>query len=65
MTERKQGMAGQPLNYVGCQWKINVVLSTNYVAKVLRPEVHLELHTSQGQKIRMTVPVDRLEELRR
>jgi hypothetical protein len=58
-------VAGQPSKYVGCQWKVNVVLSTNYANKVLRPEVHLELYTAEDKKIRMTVPVDRLEEIRR
>ena len=31
------------LDFVSCQWKINVVLSTNYLNKVLRPEVVIEL----------------------
>lgn len=55
----------KPLSYVGCKWKINVVLSTNYVNKVLRPEVQLELYTREDVKIRMTVPVEKFEELRR
>ena len=58
-------LPGQPLHYVGCQWKINVVLSTSYVNKVLRPEVQLELFTKENKKIRMTVGVDKFEELRR
>ena len=32
-------LPGQPLHYAGSHWKINVVLSTSYVNKVLRPEV--------------------------
>ena len=32
-------LPGQPLSYVGCQWKVNVVLSTNYANRVLRPEI--------------------------
>ena len=39
----KQKPEGSTLNFAGCQWKINVVLSTNYINKVLRPEVHLEI----------------------
>ena len=58
-------LPGQPLHYAGCQWKINVVLSTSYVNKVLRPEVQLELFTKENKKIRMTVSVDKFEELRR
>ena len=67
ITEKKNGapLPGAPLTYVGCQWKINVVLSTNYVGKVMRPEVQLEIYTQENVKIRMTVPVDRLEEMRR
>ena len=34
---------GAPLDFVSCQWKINVVLSTNYLNKVLRPEVVIEI----------------------
>ena len=34
---------GVPLDFVSCQWKINVVLSTNYLNKVLRPEVVIEI----------------------
>ena len=58
-------MPGQPLNYVGVQWKVNVVISTNYSARVLRPEVHLELFTRENRRIRMTVPIEKFEELRR
>ncbi len=32
-----------PLDFVSCQWKINVVLSTNYLSKVLRPEIVIEI----------------------
>ena len=35
------------LEYASCQWKINVVLSTNYLSKVLRPEVVIEIQTAQ------------------
>ena len=58
-------LPGQPLNYAGCHWKINVVLSTSYVNKVLRPEVQLEIFTKENKRIRMTVGVDKFEELRR
>ena len=34
------------LDFVSCQWKINVVLSTNYLNKVLRPEVVIEIQTA-------------------
>ena len=61
----KQKPEGQTLNFAGCQWKINVVLSTNYINKVLRPEVHLEIQTKEGIKVHMTVSVERFEELRR
>ena len=44
---------------------MNVVLSTNYVGKVLRPEVMLELMTHEGVRVRLTVPVEKFEELRR
>jgi hypothetical protein len=53
------------LNFAGCSWKVNVVLSTNYVSKVLRPEIHLELQTREGERVAMTVSVERFEELRR
>ena len=36
------GSLSNALDFVSCQWKINVVLSTNYLSKVLRPEVVLE-----------------------
>ena len=42
-----------------------MVLSTNYVSKVLRPEIHLEIMTKEGVKVHMTVSVERFEELRR
>lgn len=51
--------------YAHCQWKVNVVLSTNYVQKVLRPEVVIEIQTAQGHKVRMVVGVEKFEELRR
>ena len=54
-----------PLDFVSCQWKINVVLSTNYLSKVLRPEVVIEIQTAQRQKVKMTVSVEKFEELRR
>lgn len=53
------------MSYAGCQWKVNVVLSTNYVGKVLRPEVILELWTAEGHRVKMTVAVEKFEELRR
>ena len=58
-------MPGQPLQFVGVQWKINVVISTNYSGRVLRPEVQMELFTKENRRIRMTVPVDKFEEMRR
>ena len=58
-------MPGQPLHFVGMQWKVNVVISTNYSNRVLRPEIHLELFTKENRRVRMTVPVDKFEELRR
>ncbi len=61
----KQKTQGSQLNFAGCQWKVNVVLSTNYVNKVLRPEVHLEIQTKEGIKVHMTISVDKFEELRR
>ncbi len=57
--------AGGALDFVSCQWKINVVLSTNYLSKVLRPEVVIEIQTAQRQKVKMTVSVEKFEELRR
>ena len=53
------------LDFACCQWKVNVVLSTNLASKVLRPEVVLELQTAQNQKLTMTVSVEKFEELRR
>ena len=52
-------------DYVGVQWKINVVLSTNYLNKVLRPEVVIEIQTAQREKVKMVVSVEKFEELRR
>ena len=54
-----------PLDFVSCQWKVNVVLSTNYLSKVLRPEVIIEIQTAQRQRVKMTVSVEKFEELRR
>ena len=68
LTEKSNNalaMRGEPLNFVGVQWKVNVVISTNYSSRVLRPEVHLELFTKENRRIRMTVPVEKFEELRR
>ena len=42
----EQPNTGSGLDFVSCQWKINVVLSTNYLNKVLRPEVILEIQTA-------------------
>ena len=56
---------GKALTYSGCQWKVNVVLSTNYATKVLRPEIQLEIFTKENRKLRITVPIDKFEELRR
>ena len=47
-SNNSMAQKGQPLHYAGCQWKVNVVLSTNYATKVLRPEVQLEIFT-KGQ----------------
>ena len=58
-------MRGQPLHFVGVQWKVNVVISTSYSNRVLRPEVHMELFTKENRRIRMTVPIEKFEELRR
>ena len=58
-------MKGEPLHYVGMQWKVNVVISTSYSNRVLRPEVHLEIFTKENRRIRMTVPIEKFEELRR
>ena len=53
------------LNYSGMQWKVNVVISTNVLDKVLRPEIVLEMMTAEGERITMTVNQEKLEELRR
>ena len=58
-------MKGEPLHYVGMQWKVNVVISTSYSNRVLRPEVQLEIFTKENRRIRMTVPIEKFEELRR
>jgi hypothetical protein len=42
-----------------------VVLSTNYLNKVLRPEIVIEIQTSQSKKVKMIVSVEKFEELRR
>mmetsp|Transcript_80370 Transcript_80370/g.111303 ORF Transcript_80370/g.111303 Transcript_80370/m.111303 type:complete len:103 (+) Transcript_80370:299-607(+) len=55
----------EPLNYAGVQWKVNVCLSTNYVNKVLRPEVVLQIQTAENKKIRITFSVEKFEEMRR
>ena len=55
----------QSLDFVSCSWKINVVLSTNYLSKVLRPEVVLEIQTAQKEKVKMVISVEKFEELRR
>ena len=41
------------------------MLSTNYLSKVLRPEVVLEIQTAQQEKVKMVVSVEKFEELRR
>ena len=64
-SNNSMAMRGQPLNFVGMQWKVNVVVSTSYSSRVLRPEVHLELFTAENRRVRMTVPVEKFEELRR
>ena len=61
----EQSSLGSGLDYVGVQWKINVVLSTNYLNKVLRPEVVIEIQTAQREKVKMVVSVEKFEELRR
>ena len=58
-------MKGEPLHFVGVQWKVNVVISTSYSNRVLRPEVQLEIFTKENRRIRMTIPVEKFEELRR
>ena len=60
-----QSNVGAGLDYVGVQWKINVVLSTNYLNKVLRPEVVIEIQTAQREKVKMVVSAEKFEELRR
>ena len=47
------------------QWKISVVLSTNTLNKVLRPEIFMEINTAEGEKVRVFVQVEKFEELRR
>jgi hypothetical protein len=42
-----------------------VVLSTNNLNKVLRPEVYLEIDTAQGEKVGIVMQVEKFEELRR
>ena len=66
-THQSSQILGLPsgLDYASCQWKINVVLSTNYLNKVLRPEIMIEIQTAQNEKIMMTVSVEKFEELRR
>jgi predicted nucleic acid-binding protein len=53
------------LDFASCEWKINVVLSTNYLSKVLRPEVVLQIQTAQNRRLQITVSVEKFEELRR
>ena len=53
------------LEYAGCSWKVNVVLSTNHLSKVLRPEVVIEIQTAQRVPIKMTLSPEKFEELRR
>ena len=55
----------QARNFVQCSWKINVVLSTNYLNKVLRPEIVIELERGDGAKVKMVVTVEKFDELRR
>ena len=38
-------LSDKPVDYASCQWKVNVVLSTNHLSKVLRPEIILEIQT--------------------
>lgn len=61
----KHDSLSSALDYASCQWKINVVLSTNYLNKVLRPEIMIEIQTAQNEKVMMTVSVEKFEELRR
>jgi hypothetical protein len=46
------------------KWRVDVALSTNSVAKVLRPEVRIELNTSDGC-CNMSMSVHEFQELRR
>ena len=62
---KKDNLSNFALDYASCQWKINVVLSTNYLNKVLRPEIMIEIQTAQNEKVMMTVSVEKFEELRR
>ena len=48
-TSEGDALSKRALEYAGCQWKINVVLSTNTLDKVMRPEVILEIQTRQGE----------------
>ena len=61
----QQALTEGPLEFASCQWKLNVVLSTNYLNKVLRPEVVIEIQTAQNVKVRMILSVEKFEELRR
>jgi aminoglycoside phosphotransferase family enzyme len=67
MVEKQQAQAVNVniLDFVSCQWKVNVVLSTNTLNKVLRPEVYLEIQTAQNEKIQIVMQVEKFEELRR
>ena len=58
-------MGKRPLNFSGVQWKVNVVISTNVLDKVLRPEIILELMTVEGERVTMTLSQEKFEELRR
>ena len=58
-------LSDKPVDYASCQWKVNVVLSTNHLSKVLRPEIILEIQTQQGEKVKMTLSQEKFEELRR
>ena len=53
------------LSYAGCQWKVNVVLSTNVLDKVMRPEIVLEMQSREGRVLKLTLSSDKFEELRR
>jgi len=67
MVEKQQHRATNVtlLDFVSCQWKVNVVLSTNNLNKVLRPEVYLEMQTAQNEKVQLVMQVEKFEELRR